>query len=178
MEFREESKVNLLYISSIKSAHSIEEIENMWSIDGDIFETRLTKSEITRLVENRIMKEDDEKFKANFNSQAFIDELKVFLEQNKFDALLNIKEDYLKFIKTEEVRETVFSPEEIKKYYNSDPEEAQKNPMHLLSELAEILFIMSNSTEEEYNLEDQEYDTALLKNAEEVFPVFEEINQD
>jgi len=178
VEFREESKVNILYITSIDQARSKEEILETWNIKDDIFDSTLVSSDITRLVQNRIIKKKEGKYKANFRSQAFIDELKVFLEQNKFDALLEIKDSYLKFIRKSEVQKTLFAPSEIKKYYDSNVEEAYQNPMYILSELAEILFIMSNSTEKEYDLEDQDYDKNLLENTKNVFPLFKELSSD
>jgi len=173
MEFREESKLNIVYISSIDKARDKEKIKQIWNIEEDLFESRLAKSEITRLVENRILKKDEGKFKANFHSQAFIDELKVFMEERKYEALKDIEKPYLKFIREDDVREKLFAPEEIKKYYHNNLEDAQKNPMHLFTEIAEILFIKTNSTDSEYSLEDQDYDQALLDNIEETLSYFE-----
>lgn len=179
MEFREESKANILYISTLDEARTKEEIKEIWDFEENKpFDSKLFESELTRLIQNRIIKEENNKYRPNFHSQAFTDELKVFLDKRKYDALHQIEEDYLKFLKSDEVQEKVFTPEKIRKYYNRDIEKAKKNPMKLLSEIAEILFIMNTSSEEEYSLESQEYNEELINNLKDTYEKFDKLREE
>lgn len=135
MEFREDEWVNLHYLSVLAEKHSIEQVNQLWGLEEDENRDKEVKKELNRLKDLRILKKDQDKFKANFKSQSFIDELKTF---NKAHKIIKDEEKLLKHLKTmrlEGNREKLLNAQTIKKFYNEKKEPPLENPMHHISKI-------------------------------------------
>lgn len=163
MEFRDQSWTNIVYVSVITTPRTTEEIKQKWGLENEL-DSRIVKNDLERLVSNRLLQKKQGKYVANLESQPFRDEFKTYLNKEKYPELTENFKQYLEFITDEEVKEELFSLDEIKEYHENNPEKAIKNPMELFSKIAEILYIKEYSNRE--NADSGPYDSELSDKVE------------
>lgn len=134
MEFRDDNWVNLFYLTTLTEYKSLEQFREEWGLKKDEGRAEEIREEIERLNNLRIVKNQNKSFKANMNSQSFVDEIKTF---NKAEKHLENEEKLLKHLKTlrmEGNRELLLNKEQIEKIY-SDEGLPRENPMRMLCQI-------------------------------------------
>jgi len=140
VEFREDNWANLVYISSFVYPKTQQEVADNWELENpENLLSPAVKAELRRLVQVRIMKKDDNGFRANLDSQPFKTEVKTFLSSHGEWKIPDNFEEYLKILRDDDNREKLLGAERVRHYYGNDPEKARKNPIILFAETIEVM---------------------------------------
>jgi len=130
MEFREGHWANLVYISTLGSAKTAEEIADAWNVSKEELEKDSIEREAERLEQVRFFEETGDKFLAKTDSQAFKTEIKEYFEHDREKKLARSEfELFTRIMQDTEIRKKAFDIESVTQFYYRDAEEAKKNPL-------------------------------------------------
>lgn len=143
MEFRDVSPANLVFASVLDHSRNLKEITSEWDLDHNEFSTEDLKAEIDRLVDNKIMKDGEHGLKAHLASQSFRTELESHIEymhnEDASEVVLNDLSPHYSLLRSTGFRTGVLNLENIKAYYDDEPENAKENPLNLIYNILKVL---------------------------------------
>jgi hypothetical protein len=140
MEFREGNWANLVFVSTLGSSKTTEEIADAWNVKQDKIDRDSIIREAERLEQVRFFEQTGDKFLAKTDSQAFKTEIRAYFEheaekkvaRSEFELFTRVMEDL-------EIRRKSFDIESVAQFYYRDAEEAKKNPLAVFEGLLHAL---------------------------------------
>lgn len=130
MEFREGHWANLVYVSTLGTSKTKDEIADAWNVSQEQLEKDSIKREARRLEQVRFFEETGDKFLAKTDSQAFKTEIKEYFEHEREKKLARSEfELFTRIMQDTDIRKKAFDIESVTQFYYRDAEEAKKNPL-------------------------------------------------
>lgn len=157
MEFREGHWANLVFVSTLGSSKTAEEIADAWNVKEEKIDRRSIVREAERLEQVRFFEETGEEFLAKTDSQAFKTEIKAYFEHESEKKIARSEfELFTRIMKDIEIRRKAFDIESVTQFYYRDADEAKKNPLAVFEGLLYALdHVLGHERSEnlEYNME-------------------------
>ncbi|MFB6114718.1 MAG: hypothetical protein ABEK04_00355 [Candidatus Nanohalobium sp.] len=157
MEFREGHWANLVFVSTLGSSKTAEEIADAWDVPREKIDRDSIIREAERLEQVKFFEETGDKFLAKTDSQAFKTEVENYFKHEADKQVIKSElELFTKIVKDLEIRKKAFDIESVTQFYGRDAKEAKKNPLAVFEGL---LFALDHvlgherSEELEYNVE-------------------------
>lgn len=142
MEFREGHWANLVFVSTLGSSKTAEEIADAWDVPEEKIDRDSIIREAERLKQVRFFEETGDKFLAKTDSQAFKTEVEnYFKHESEKDIISSELKLFTEIVRDLDIRRQAFDIESVTQFYGRDPIDAKKNP---LSVFEGLLFAMDH----------------------------------
>ncbi|MFB6175426.1 MAG: hypothetical protein ABEJ87_05675 [Candidatus Nanohalobium sp.] len=164
MEFREGNWANLVFVSTLGSRKSTEEIADSWDVPREKIDRDSIIREAERLEEVKFFEKTGEEFLAKTDSQAFKTEVEnYFRHESDRDVSRAEIELFIGIVADLEIRKKAFDIESVTQFYYRDPEKAKKSPLAVFEGL---LFALDQVLGHERNVELGYNEEVLVDNLE------------
>lgn len=166
MEFREGHWANLVFVSTLGSAKTKEEIADAWDVPKEKIDRDGIMREAERLEQVRFFEETGDEFLAKTDSQAFKTEVDNYFSHDSDQTLEHAEHElFTHVMKDLEVRKTAFDIDSVVEFYDGDHDEAKKKPLAVFEGLLFALdYVLGHQRQEviDYN------EKVLIDNLEEL----------